>query len=706
MIYHHLPEDEKWQLLRTPINMTQYMQMPKLRPIYFELNLKLIQPRNQYFVKLQKDKSFAIIIIKAPNNVQLTADLKLNNEKIDGGDRVIYDKKKRQYYCYFASSNIGKHKITIYAKRGETTAGTYNAALDLALNIKVKPENPISYPRTWRCFSDFGLRILSPLRTHLINLNNGDRFVQIIVRTPSDIQLIGQLKNQNDERVICADRVYYDRQKDIWRCKFAPNENGIFEAIILAKKSTESNTYTSAVSFQIIANHVLSPPLSFPNTWQLFYDLDLRILYPLGRGIIVLTDIRFAEIRIKAPNDVHLVGRFRNDKNEDIPGGEQVYYDNEREFWRCKFAPNQIGIYDAIILAKKKSDPGNFTSVVSFKIELKELSGQPACFSNTTQLFHDLKLKILSPLARHKIILSKKSSFIEITMKTPNDVALLGQLIDSKKDRIPNAHQVYYDRHKDIWRCKFAPNQIGLFEAIILAKKKSDAGLYSTVLTYQIQANYIPTPSLTFPQTWQLFYDFDLQIEAPQSSSSALWSPNASYAEILIQAPDDVQLSCRIEYNNIKIENGSLAQFDNEKKVWQLLFAPEQIGLHELIIYAKRITDIDSLSNAVVKFNLDVTTLQKPMKFPMIYTQFETTKCRIYTPLNGILKKDSVVLIHCAIPGAELIQVTGYSKRVRSEDYDDSIFKREIIVGTEEVIIYGKYSGNAHYTSLIRYSVK
>jgi transglutaminase/protease-like cytokinesis protein 3 len=53
MIYHHLPEDEKWQLLRTPIKVLQFMQIPKLRPIYFELNLQLIQPRNQYFVKMK-----------------------------------------------------------------------------------------------------------------------------------------------------------------------------------------------------------------------------------------------------------------------------------------------------------------------------------------------------------------------------------------------------------------------------------------------------------------------------------------------------------------------------------------------------------------------------------------------------------------------------------------------------------------------------
>jgi hypothetical protein len=589
MIYHHFPEDEKWQLLRKPVKLGQFMQMPQLRPDYFEFNLELIQPRNQYFIKLEQDKPFALVIMKAPSDVHLIADLKLHDEKIDGGHRVIFNRKKRQYYCYFAPSNIGRHKVTIYAKRDGTSVGTFRSVLDLVLNIDQMPKNPISYPQTWKCFFDFRLIILSPLRTHLINLNNRQQFAQIIIRTPSNIELIGQLKNHNHETIICATRVYYDRQKDFWRCKFAPNENGIFDAIILAKKKTDPGKYTAAVSFKIHANHVSSSPLSFPDTWQLFYDLDLRILYPVGRGIIILRD---------------------------------------------------------------------------------------------------------------------KSSFAEIRVKAPNDVALLGQLIDSNKERIPDADQVYYDRHKDIWRCKFAPNHNGRFDATILAKKKSEPGLYSTAVTFQIEANHIHTPPLTFPQTWQAFYDFDLKIAAPRSSSSVIWSENASYAEILIQAPDDIQLSCRIEYNNVQIVNGSLAQYNHENQLWQLLFAPERTGLHELIIYAKRINDIESPSSAVIKFNLDVPILRKPMKFPMIYTQFETTKCRIYTPLNGILKKGSIILIHCVIPGATSTQLTIDSKRLPSEGYKNPILQREITVGSEDVTIYAKYDENLHYTGLIKYSVE
>jgi hypothetical protein len=48
----------------------------------------------------------------------------------------------------------------------------------------------------------------------------------------------------------------------------------------------------------------------------------------------------------------------------------------------------------------------------------------------------------------------------------------------------------------------------------------------------------------------------------------------------------------------------------------------ERTGPHELIVYAKRTNDRESSSKSVVKFNLDVIKLRRPMKLPMIYTQF------------------------------------------------------------------------------------
>ena len=587
MIYHHLPQDEQWQLLRKPIRMEQYLQMPQIRYTFFELNLEIIKPKNQYSIQLEQDKPYALVVLKVPNDVYLTAALKLNGENIEGGHRIIPNRVKQQISCYFAPSSLGKHKISIYGKRENASTGTFKSVLNLELDIRIPIDTPISYPKTWDIFTDYELKILSPLRTHVIHLNNDEKFVQILIRTPSNVQLIGELQNENDIRIPYGDRVYYDHAKDFWRCKFAPNANGQFNVLILAKKKSDSLNYTSAVSFKIIANQILLPPFSFPKTWQLFYDLHLRILSPLGQGIITLDEtISFAEIHVKAPADVCLIGKFRSETNDDIPDGQQVYY----------------------------------------------------------------------------------------------------------------------DKRKDFWICRFAPNQIGSFEAMIFAKKTADKSSYSSVAVFQIEATRIQTPPLTFPETYAAFYDYDLRIKSPRSSSSVVWPQDKSYAEVQIQAPDDVQLSGQIQYKNLQIQNGCLTQYIHDKRRWQLLFAPERFGRHELIVYAKRTAE--QSSTMVVKFQLDVTSLQSSIKFPMIYPQFYASKCQIYTPIGGPLPSNSTVLIHCFIPNAEDIQIAIDSKNFPVQNYENSIVKQTITVGSSDVTIYAKNPSDTHYTGLIQYSVQ
>ena len=107
-----------------------------------------------------------------------------------------------------------------------------------------------------------------------------------------------------------------------------------------------------------------------------------------------------------------------------------------------------------------------------------------------------------------------------------------------------------------------------------------------------------------------------------------------------------------------------------------------------------------------MKFNLNVTSLRKPIKFPKTYTQFETTKCRIYTPIHGILKRNSILPFHCLIPGATSILVTVDSKQISSTGYNDPVFKQEITVGSTDVTIDAIYGDNNYSTSLIQYSVQ
>ncbi|CAF3433506.1 unnamed protein product [Rotaria socialis] len=124
------------------------------------------------------------------------------------------------------------------------------------------------------------------------------------------------------------------------------------------------------------------------------------------------------------------------------------------------------------------------------------------------------------------------------------------------------------------------------------------------------------------------------------------------------------------------------------------------------MIYGRRHSDSPTTFEAVAEFSLIVTKIRKPIIFPVTYTKFETTKCRIYEPLEGTLKKGAIVPFHCVIPGATEVKLQVDSQLVGVKGYEDPILKTDITVGSKDVTVYVKYGQNTNYDGLIRYSVE
>ena len=322
----------------------------------------------------------------------------------------------------------------------------------------------------------------------------------------------------------------------------------------------------------------------------------------------------------------------------------------------------------------------------------------------TKSTYFDLNLEIIHPRHQAHLTLAQNQSYASVHIRAPTDVSLMASLKIKKGQEVEGGHQVYFDRIQSIWKCKFAPNQIGSYEATIYAKKNTDAGTLPQVVSFPMEVTNLPSSLISFPETKQIFHDFNLQIIAPKNSGSVHWPKNASYVEILMHAPDNVQLTCKIEYNGSYVENGALAQFDETRQLWQLLFAPENTGKHELLVFAK-ISDQEN-SEFAVRFYLNVTELRNKMKFPCIYGIFHAHKCRIYEPLNGILKKGAQVPIHLLIPGATEVDVQVDSVWAKTKSYQDPIFNEVITVGSQDVTIYAKYNQGNSYSSIAKYSVQ
>ncbi|CAF1015925.1 unnamed protein product [Didymodactylos carnosus] len=584
-IYNHLPEEEKWQLLASPITMKQYMTLPAVWPQYFKFKLEIVHPKSN-IVQLLNNESYTTIQIRAPVNVELIGSLKLGNEKIKGGAYVRFDSEQHLWFCYFAPPSTGFYEIMIYAKE-KSNSGFYPSAIQFNLEV-INLTNPISFPKISEKFDELKLAVIQPTYQHTLKLENGA-------------------------------------------------------------------THTKILLFSLL--------------------------------------------------DILLIANLTNSVGEEVVGGHEIFFDKEKHIWQCLFAPQTNGFHEISIYGKKQGDIGAYSSVITYGLEVFDLT-EPISFPETFKPYYDLGLEVVQPKFQHTLRLKDNTSHIQILIQAPLEIDLIADLTNCEGEKVSGGYKVYFDKRSSLWRCLFAPQESGLHKINIYAKKKSMQGnKYAQAIKFNFDVKQAPTHPTSYPKTTSYFYHYDLHIIAPNNSRFSVWPQNASYTEILLRAPMNIQLSGDIKYNNRKIENGSLLQYDCDKDLWQCLFAPQNIGLHKITIYAKWIAESDVL-HSVVEFDMDVTHLKRSTTFPQTYSHFYQTKCKIYEPLEDNLKRGSTVTLHYRIPDADKVRIKSGSEWLTEGGYEKNIFKRQIVVSNENITIMASYKDDNSFHSLIVYTMK
>jgi transglutaminase-like putative cysteine protease len=212
---------------------------------------------------------------------------------------------------------------------------------------------------------------------------------------------------------------------------------------------------------------------------------------------------------------------------------------------------------------------------------------------------------------------------------------------------------------------------------------------------------------IRLPHVHSYYFIFGLNIISPRFSSIVSFNTNQSLAEVLIQTSNDVQLTCAIKDD---IRSTSLTQYDNNRQVWQCLFAPYKSGFHTLIIFANQLSTSNLLKN-VIELGVEVLSkdLIKNKTLPMTFGKFTEHKCQILSPLDGVLKRGTKVTIRCCIPNASSARISLDGVWLDEVLLKTDMFKQQVNVPEREVMIYAQFVNKTmtkNYDGLIRYTVE
>jgi hypothetical protein len=212
---------------------------------------------------------------------------------------------------------------------------------------------------------------------------------------------------------------------------------------------------------------------------------------------------------------------------------------------------------------------------------------------------------------------------------------------------------------------------------------------------------------IRLPYLHSYYFIYDLTIISPRFSNMIIFDRNKSLGEVLIQASNDIQLSCSSKDEN---KSTSLTQYDGNRQIWQCLFAPYKSGFYTLIIFANRLSISNSLIN-VIELGIEVSSKDFIRKkiLPITFGKFIEYKCQIFSPLDGILKCGMKVIIHCRIPNGSYGRISIDGIWLDEIIIKDEIFKQEIIVPERELIVYAQFSNKKSsniFYGLIRYLVE
>jgi Transglutaminase-like superfamily len=172
MIYDHLPEDNKWQRLASPVSRADFEQLILLRPDFFKTGLGLLSHKDaQIYVKDE-----LMVKLTAPVNTFVNAEL-IHQDSVLADHFVFSQRMENEYHINVHFPDEGDYTLRIYSKEGNDQK-IYQWACDYYIHV-LKNKNSHPFSKQFSSFYDLESYLYYPLDLILSSKTNQSFKIQV-----------------------------------------------------------------------------------------------------------------------------------------------------------------------------------------------------------------------------------------------------------------------------------------------------------------------------------------------------------------------------------------------------------------------------------------------------------------------------------------------------------------------------------------------
>ncbi|MFW6347934.1 MAG: transglutaminase domain-containing protein [Cyclonatronaceae bacterium] len=225
-IYDHFPEDERWQLLDTPLNEDQYLDMAWVRPAFFQHGLRLDSHRQQRI----ETAGPVVVELGVPEESILNARLSKNGTEPTHEPLLVHHRGNRGF-VELTPPERGTYELELFVRKAANTGQEYTWAMSYTIESR-RETSHAGYPETFAQFLERRSYLEQP-RSYLLERGNTQRF-SLHVPGAQEISVI----NDGQWTPLSRDGHHFSgdvplKQGDVQVVgRFSPSQSGSYEVML------------------------------------------------------------------------------------------------------------------------------------------------------------------------------------------------------------------------------------------------------------------------------------------------------------------------------------------------------------------------------------------------------------------------------------------------------------------------------------------